>query len=84
MRTDCKTMPRPWIKNTLLLILLLLVLVWTSGCAGLRPRVVVIPSDRTVTFVKPGERVVITNECVIVGPALWRDVNELLAERLEP
>jgi hypothetical protein len=62
-------------------IVLVLLLALTSGCAG--SRVVIVPSDRTVTFIKAGTTLTTTNNAVLIGEALWLDINEALAKRLE-
>lgn len=43
---------------------------------------VVIPSDRSVWFVEAGTAWVATNNCVVIGEALWLDMNEALAKRV--
>lgn len=69
-----------WTVRLLIVTVLLLLLGLTSGCAVFQRRVVVVPADRTVTFLKAGQ--VVTNDCVGVGVALWRDINEALANKL--
>ena len=72
-----------WLEKLTVAIVLALVLASTSGCVGLKPRVVVVPADRTVTFVKAGTTFTATNDAVLIGQALWLDLNEALATRLE-
>ena len=80
MLTGIKSGLSKCIKSWLTLILLLLLLGSTSGCVG--PRVVVVPSDRTVVFVSAGQTITATNDAVLIGQALWLELNEALSQKL--
>jgi ABC-type microcin C transport system permease subunit YejE len=70
-----------WIVKFWTLMGLVLLLAWTDGCAT--SRVVVIPADRSVTYLKAGQSLTASNDVAVVGLALWREINEALALKMK-
>jgi hypothetical protein len=44
--------------------------------------VVVVSSDRSVWFIEAGTTVKATNNAVMIGEALWLEINEALAQKV--
>jgi len=57
-------------------------MIFSAGCQG--PRVVVIPADKEVTFLKAGQTYVAQTDVYIIPPARMQEILHALSDKATP